>query len=181
MSSQDASNPTPEFEIDESLALARQEIEARQFAAALGRLKALTQGPDANPHAILMLARLHGQLGLPARAQAGFERYLALESTAVHERFELGVAQLEQGQPESALQTWCQVLDQSPAYPPALYFSAVAHAQFQRPQEALQALQVLFQTTAPGNMYHERGLELAQRLGGQTAHSTSQPIEPARH
>lgn len=169
------------FELDESLALARHEIEAKQFAPALQRLKALAQAEPPSAQAVLLLARLYGQLGLPQRAQAGFERYLALEPVAVHERFELGVALLEQDQAQAALGTWREVLEQVPDYPPALYFSAVAHSQMDAREQAEQFLQHLFQTTVADNLYHQRGQELLQRLIGPPTLAMPVPPEMARH
>lgn len=172
---------TPAFDLDESLALARHEIESKQYASALGRLKALAQESPPSAQAVLLLARLHGQLGLPERAQAGFERYLELEPAAVHERFELGVSLFEQGQVERALQAWGRVLEQVSTYPPALYFSAVAHAQTGARSQAEQLLQALLQSTAVDNMYHERGRELAQRLSLAPALSTSESSGMTAH
>ncbi len=167
-----------DFEPDESLALARIEIQNNQHAVALARLKALTQGDHADPQAGLVLARLYGQLGLPARAQAGFEAFLLNQPDAVHERFELGVALMEQGKPDAALQTWAQVLRQAPTYPPALYFTAVAHYQLSQSQEAEQVLRTLFQTSAPDNTYHERGRELLQQRLQISSQRDGAPFAP---
>lgn len=156
------------FEPDESLALARHEIQNNQLAAALNRLKTLVRAGTGGPQATVMLARLHGQLGLPARAQVGFEQYLAAQPDALHERFELGLALLEQGQAEAALGTWQEVLRQQPAYPPALYFSALAHQREGRTDQAAQALRILFETSPPDNAYHVRGRELLEQLPRQS-------------
>jgi predicted Zn-dependent protease len=170
------------FTLDESLALASHEIESKQYAQALGRLKALAQEEPAAPAAVLLLARLHGQLHLPQRAQAGFERFLALEPNATHERFELGMTLFEQGQYGGALQTWYTVLLQVPQYPPALYFSAVAHAQTGARAQAERTLQELFEVTNEDNMYHERGRELAQRLSGAPTLGAAVPLaDTPRH
>lgn len=154
------------FENDENLALARLEIEHKQFAGALGRLKALSEVPDPAPLALILLARLYGQMGLPARAQVWFERFLELAPQAIHERFELGVSLMEQGQVDAALRMWEQVLQHAPTYPPALYFSAVAHADEARTEQAQRALAILLQSTEGENLYRERGLVLDARLRG---------------
>ncbi len=168
--------------LDEAFALARHEIETKQYAEALVRLKALAQEEPAPPEAVLLLARLHGQLHLPQRAQAGFERFLAMEPDASHARFELGMTLFEQGQYGVALQTWDTVLQQAPQYPPALYFSAVAHAQTGSTAQAERALQELFEVTDEDNMYHERGRELAQRLSASPTLSAAAPLaDTPRH
>ncbi len=149
---------------DEHLALALHEIELKAFAPALGRLKRLVAAAQPQAEAHQALAKLYGTLGLPQRAQAQFESYLALRPQALHERFELGMSLLEQGQPEQALQQWQAVLAQQAGYPPALYFSAVALAGQSQEEEACRCLDELFAVSAPDNVYHERGLALAQRL-----------------
>lgn len=154
------------FETDENLALARLEIEHKQFAGALGRLKVLSALSDPPPQALILLARLYGQMGLPARAQIWFARFLEVAPQALHERFELGVSQIEQGQVDAALHTWEQVLEQAPTYPPALYFCAATHADAGHLEQAQRVLAILLQTTSPENLYRERALILDARLRG---------------
>lgn len=149
---------------DEQLALALHEIELKAYASALVRLKRLVAADPPQSEALQSLAKLYGTLGLPQRAQVQFERYLAQRPQALHERFELGMSLLEQGQPEQALQQWQAVLQQQAGYPPALYFSAVALAGQSQQEEACRCLDELFAVSAPDNVYHERGLALAQRL-----------------
>lgn len=149
---------------DEHLALALHEIELKAYASALVRLKRLVAADPPQPEALQSLAKLYGTLGLPQRAQVQFERYLALRPQALHERFELGMSLLEQGQPEQALQQWRAVLEQQAGYPPALYFSAVALAGQSQQEQACRCLDELFAVSAADNVYHERGLALAERL-----------------
>lgn len=152
------------FDPDEALALARIDIERNELGAALARLKPLALDPRASAQAVLMLARLYGQMKLPQRAQPLFQRYLEATPDAVHERFELGMTQLDQREIGAALGTWGQVLSLRPNYPPALFYSAVAQAEAAQPAQANRLLDALFETTTEDNLYHQRGRELLQAL-----------------
>lgn len=159
------------FDADELLALARMDVERGALDQALWRLKLTLTEAQPPSEAQSMIARLYAQMGLHARAQAHFTKYLELSPGSLVETFQLGMSHFEAGETQRALSIWEELLKDHPTHPPALYYKALALAQTQKVGEARQALEILLQSAPADNLYFGRGKELLSSLeaGGRMA------------
>jgi tetratricopeptide (TPR) repeat protein len=153
-----------DVDLEESLALARYQVQHGDFERALARLKPLAALAQPPADALAMIARVYAQLGLMARAQGAFRRYLDARPDAAHETFELGATYFDQGDDASALEHWKQALALAPTHPPALFFSAAALSRSGKSADARRHLEVLFNSAPADNLYVERGRDLLKAL-----------------
>ena len=158
-----------DFEADELLALARLDIEAGRLDRALSKLKQAVSIEGDLSEAVVELARLYAQLGLQEKAKPLFRGALDQNGENPDLKFQFGMVCFETGEIEVAMGQWSSVLEISPAYPPALYFRAVAHLQAGRKDEARKSLQQVFEKVSSDNLYFERAKLLMARLDSETA------------
>lgn len=154
------------FDLDEQLALARFDMEQNRPEQALAKLKSLLNETPVPPAALSLCGRLYAQLGLFERAQGLFERFVALNPTALDEAFQLGMVTFDLGDVEGALRAWDALLERAPVYPPALFYSALALARLGRLVDAQRNLNILLQAIPNDNLYFERGRELLAKVEG---------------
>ncbi len=162
------------FDAEELLALARMDVERGALDQALWRLKLTLAEAQPPSEAQSMIARLYAQMGLHARAQAHFTKYLELSPGSLVETFQLGMSHFEAGETEQALSIWEGLLKAHPTHPPALFYKALALAQAGKVGEARKALEILLQSAPADNLYFGRGKELLSSLdaGGRMASGT---------
>jgi tetratricopeptide (TPR) repeat protein len=152
------------LELEESLALARHQVQHGDFERALARLKPLVALAQPPADSLAMIARVYAQLGLMERAQGAFRRYLESHPGAAHETFELGVTYFDQGDDAQALEHWTQALAIVPTHPPALFFSAAALSRSGKAADARRHLEVLFNSAPADNLYVGRARDLLKTL-----------------
>jgi tetratricopeptide (TPR) repeat protein len=162
-----------ESDVEESLALARHQVQHGDFERALARLKALVALPQPPADSLAMIARVYAQLGLMERAQGAFRRYLESHPGAAHETFELGATYFDQGNDARALEHWTQALVIAPTHPPALFFSAAALSRSGKNADARRHLEVLFNSAPADNLYVERARDLLKTLDAAQAGAES--------
>ena len=149
---------------EELLALAQYDVEKGNLDTALLKLKVAVSKDDAPIYVKSVIARLYAQLKMPAKAEQLFKEYLAVVPDAITEKFQLGMVSLEQGQRESALVLWSELLEVIPAHPPSLFYSAVAKLEMGDKAEARRNLEVLLQSAAVDNMYYGKAKDLMLAL-----------------
>jgi len=162
-------NELQDIDVEESLALARHQVQHGNFESALARLKPLIALPQPPADSLAMIARVYAQLGLMERAQVAFRRYLEAHPGAAHETFELGATYFDQGNDSKALEHWGQALAITPTHPPALFFSAAALSRSGKGADARRHLEVLFNSAPADNLYVERARDLLKALDGAPA------------
>lgn len=163
-----------DFDAQELFALARIDFERGALEPTLQKVKRLIKDPEVPNDAIALAARLYAQLGLWDRAKELFERYLKLNPQAITEVLQLGMVHFDAGQRDEALKIWATLLQKEPTHPPALFYSALAHAQSGRLADARNSLDVLLKSAPNDNLYFGRGKELLQSLDAQQSSATAQ-------
>ncbi len=156
-----------EFDAEELLALAGHEFQRGEFQPALLKPKRLVSRSKPLGAALEMIARLYARIGLMDRAQKSFLEYLETNPQSAHATFELGVTYFDQGKSGKALECWKRTLELEPAYPPALFYSALAHAVGGDADDARRQLDVLFKSAQADNLYVGRGRELLKSIEEQ--------------
>src|SRR5690349_18530449 len=153
-----------DLDVEESLALARQQVQRGDFERALAKLKPLVALAQPPADSLALMARVYAQLGLMERAQGAFRRYLESHPGAAHETFELGATYFDQGNDAKALEYWNQALAIAPTHPPALFFSAAALSRSGKSADARRHPEVLFNSAPADNLYVERARDLLKTL-----------------
>lgn len=152
------------FETDELIALARLDMDEKHYDEALWKLKQVLCEAEPPAEALSMSARLYAQIGLFARARGLYERYMALESDAIPERFQLGMTYLDGGEPTEALAVWEPLLQDVPNFPPALFYRGLALARVGQLDAARKQLDDITRMLPADNLYFGRARELLQEL-----------------
>jgi tetratricopeptide (TPR) repeat protein len=170
-----------DLDVEESLALARHQVQHGDFESALARLKPLAALAQPPADSLALMARVYAQLGLMERAQGAFRRYLESHPGAAHETFELGATYFDEGNDAMALEHWTRALAIAPTHPPALFFSAAALSRSGKAADARRHLEVLFNSAPADNLYMERARDLLKTLDAATAPvitGAPQPVTP---
>ncbi|MBB5020289.1 tetratricopeptide (TPR) repeat protein [Chitinivorax tropicus] len=158
------------FDMEELMALAQRDLNSDRLDAALAKLKRVLAMEGPIPvMALSMVARLYAQLGLLERALDYFTQYLSHRPGALEETFQLGMVHYDLGQPREAGQYWQVVLEQAPAHPPALFYSALLASQAGDLSQANTWLDKLIANVAPDNLYVLRANELRDQVNHQVA------------
>ncbi|NHZ80745.1 tetratricopeptide repeat protein [Massilia sp. CCM 8695] len=152
------------FAADELLALARLDVEKNQLDSALEKLKSILGGPDPDPEAISMAARVYAQLGLFTRAQDLFRRYLVVHPGSLNEQFQLAMTHMNNSEPADAEGFFNAILASTPTHPPALFYSALLLSQQGKTMDAKRSLDILLQSAPADNLYAGRGKELLESI-----------------
>lgn len=164
-------NSFQNLDVHELIALSRLDIAKEDFSSALLKLKHAISFDGISDEAFSMLAKVYAQIGLSEKAISYFERFLQNNPDALLEKFQLGVAQLDAGQSNGALDTWRELLTTHPGYPPALYYSGLVLSQTDKVDGAIATLQGLVDKTATDNLYVERAVELLDHIRMQGSDS----------
>jgi tetratricopeptide (TPR) repeat protein len=162
------------WDADELVALARHDLQQGRLADALAKLKIVLNGANPPTIAMAMAARIYAELRLFDRARPLFEKFLTENAGATDETFQLGMVYFDTGDLDQALELWDRVLKDQPTHPPALFFSAMAHARKGRGADARRALDIIIMSAPPDNLYFEKAREFLPSLEAGTI------IEPAR-
>lgn len=165
-----------DFDREELIALAVNDLSSDQIESALAKLKLAASLDKKIDRAQTLLAKIYAQLKLFDRAIYFFQLYLEQYPTAIQERFELGMVTLDNGEPAEALAIWAPLLTDT-NHPPAVFYSAVAYAELDEIPSARRQLDILLKSIAPDNLYFNRGKELLASLdnlstGNRTAFSS---------
>jgi len=155
------------FSQDELMALAELDMSRESYEAALQKLKAMQVRGDVPESYHATLGRLYASIGLLARARAQFLKCLERNPAAVHERFQLGMVERDLGNMIKAQQIWDELLEDSPDYPPALFYKAASFVDVEEYRSAVPLLQRLKETADETNEFFVRGSELLERLNLQ--------------
>lgn len=153
------------FDGVELTALAKVDLENDHLTEALAKLKSATRVEDAPADAWSMLGKLYARLAIFDRAESALATYLTLKPEALQERFEYGLVQYENGNPEGALATWDRVLDGRPDYPPAMFYKAILLIDRDRRDNAIALLQKLIESVDETNLYAGKAREALEELG----------------
>lgn len=165
------------FNVDELVALARLDLEARHLDKCLEKIKtALAIAPD-NINAIGLGARIYAQLKLFTPAIDLYKQFLEQVPSAVTECFQYGMVHLESGNPESAIEIWSQVLEVTPTHPPALFYSGIAFLELNQKEDAQRCFDILIKSAPIDNLYFGRAKEVLQQLNSGQFTSPSKSDE----
>jgi tetratricopeptide (TPR) repeat protein len=93
------------------LGLAAKLVKDRQFDHAISVLKALDESYDEDQLVLGMLAGVYFQIGMVDRAELYYKKALSINPRNNLALLQLGLAQVELGRPEDALDTWRPMLD----------------------------------------------------------------------
>lgn len=168
-----------DFDREELIALAIYDLSREQIEPALAKLKRAIATDKHIDRAHALLAKIYAQLKLYNRAAEYFELYLDHFPKATQERFELGMAVLDGGAPKSALEIWAPLLADA-SHPPAMFYSALAHAELQDAAAARKQLDILLKSVAPDNLYFNRAKELLISIDSNASkRPVQQPIHEA--
>lgn len=160
------------FDSEELFALARLDLKKGDVALGLGRLKQALRLPGCPVPALVEAARVYAQLGMRAKAQPLFQRYVEQSPGDIDARFQLGMISFEEGQFGPALTLWEEVLHSAPDYPPALFFRAAAISSQGNVAEARRMLRGAMEVIAVDNLYFTRSRDLLAALDAGQANST---------
>jgi Tfp pilus assembly protein PilF len=100
-----------------------------------------------------LMAAIYAELKLPALAADYYGRVLSIHPQNALARFQLGLLQLQTNEPEAALATWHDCLENPDDYL-AHFHSAVALLQLQRADEARSLLAVAAARMPPEHSLH---------------------------
>ena len=164
------------FDREELIALAKEDLSKQQVEGALAKLKAAEKLSDNVDEATGLLAKIYAQIKLFDRAKALFSKYLEHHPQAINERFQLGMVNLDNNDPQTAIAIWEPLLLEDNTHPPALYYSAVALLELNQAVKARRHLEVLLQTAASDNLYFNRAKELLMQIDHDT--QANQPRMP---
>lgn len=167
------------FEPDELLALAQLDVEKGNISDALLKLKQIISDETAPTEAFSICGQVYARLGLWNRAQAMFQKYLDRDPKAVGEKFQLGLMQGYTGRTADAVKVWDELLQNHPAYAPALFYRALVRAQAGQAVPARQDLDMLLKTASVDNPYFKQGKELLQNIDAQQQFSRPAPAATA--
>jgi tetratricopeptide (TPR) repeat protein len=106
--------------------------------------------------------------------------YLAERPHADLEAFELGMTHFQSGDREQARQQWRVLLERSPRYVPALYFSGLVEAQEGRAEDARRYLDALLRCAPAADPYAARGARLLNDIEAFASPSGPEVSPPGR-
>ena len=166
------------LDADELLALAKLDIESRNFEAALKKLKLVVGADDTPEEAYLVMARLYATLGLFVKSQQLYESYNEAKPQNTIGRFEFGMTLFDSNNMSGALEYWDTILNENRTHPPSLFYSALAHRQLGQISKARDCLDILMKSVTPENMYFQKGKDLGLSIDLQQkeADSVSKPV-----
>lgn len=157
---------------EELVALARLDFESERLTEALTKLKHVTKLRDYPAAAHALLGKIFARLGLYSKACQEFSKFLNRHPDALHERFELGLASRDSGNPGEALRQWEQVLEHAPGYPPALFFRSLVLLDEKRHKDGVLGLQQLISSNDSENLYVKRAKEVLDEMQSREETST---------
>lgn len=164
MAKTNESAPGDVFDLDELVALARQDIERGVLDQALRKLKQVLMDKNPPSEALTIAARLYAQLGLFSRAAVLYQRFLETNPGAVTETFQLGMTQFDAGHTNEAMKIWDGLLREYPTHPPALFYKGLVLARQGQATDAKHVIEILMKSTPMDNLYFGRGRELLQTI-----------------
>lgn len=164
------------FDAEELLVLAREDLKKGVLDQGLSKLKQGAQQTDCPIELHLDLARVYAQIGLRRKAKQHFQRYLLEKPDDVDATFQSGMIDFEEGQTDAALESWSRVLGRVSAYPPALFFTALATARKGNAPAAIGMLKSAMESIPVDNLYFGRSRELLTSLeAGKPADDHGRP------
>lgn len=149
---------------DELLTLTRWNLDQGHFGDALVNAKHLLACKDTPIEAYRLGAKIYAQLGLLTQAKNAFKTFIEHSPDALTEVFQYGMVHFDSGDSDNAVKIWKEVLDKETTYPPALFYSALALANQNKPNESLRHLDVLIKSAPADNLYFERGRQLIKAI-----------------
>ncbi len=155
------------FTQDELMALIEMDMQRENYESALQKLKVVAVRDEVPEAFSATLGRLYASIGLLKKARAAFARCVDKNPGAVHERFQLGMVERDLGNVIKAQQIWDDLLEDSPDYPPALFYKAVAYVEVNEYRSAVPLLEKLKETVDENNEYFHKGRELLDSLNLQ--------------
>jgi hypothetical protein len=164
----------------EALALVELEVANGRLEEGLRKVKTLIEGPRALTEALPLAARIYASLRLMQNAQECYRMYLAERPHADLEAFELGMTHFQSGDREQARQQWRALLERSPRYVPALYFSGLVEAQEGRAEDARRYLDALLRCAPAADPYAARGARLLNDIEAFASRSGPEVSPPGR-
>lgn len=135
----------------------------REFDHAIETLKTLISHSPNHELALGMLASIYAEIGLYDRAIENFEKALDLNADNPLVRFQLGLIQFKNGDPQQALDTWAPALNQNDFM---LHFhSGLALRELNRIDEARQMFAQANKTMPSNHALHAQLQEIRESLG----------------
>jgi len=119
----------------EQLAKATEQVKEGNLDSAITTLKEILQEQPDQEIALGLLAAIYLQIGMTEKAVEHFEALLETSPNNPLARFQLGMARLSQGEPETALKTWEPLLAEKDDFM-AHFHSSLALFELKRYQEA---------------------------------------------
>jgi tetratricopeptide (TPR) repeat protein len=156
------------FDGEELVALAHAALNQQNFDSALEKLKRVLAGPNPPGDAVALTAQLYAQLGLYAKAEKLYRRYVDANPMAINERFQLGLTYVGMGKSNEALQLWEKVLAEVPNHIPTLYYKAFVMAQTGKLAEAKTILDSFLAFLPADNPYFANARQLLQAIAAST-------------
>lgn len=153
------------FDVSELLALAKLNIENNALEDALLKLKAAHEREEGNIIVAGELARLYAQLGLTEHAKPLFAQIVEKQPDALTEHLQYGMVHLDNGDIDSAITIWDNLLEIAPQFPPAQFYKGLALAQQGNTLAASELLEDLMDALDIDNLYYNRSKELLQDIG----------------
>ena len=93
-----------------------------------------------------------------------------------HERNQLGLVLFRSGQEDAAIEVWTEVLNDSPTYPPALFFLAHAYTARQSWTTAQRFIDILLGAAGSDNLFSIKAQQLRMWINEANSGTTSQPL-----
>jgi len=175
-----------ELDSDELLALARLDMDQNRMDQALIKLKHILNTDKGNSDALSMGGKVYAQLGLFDKAKNCFKQYLEINPDSIIDQFQYGMVHFDNGDKDTALSIWNELLAKQPTHPPSLFYKGLLLAQTNQTADARATLSILLQSAPADNLYFGRAKELLQAMdkgvaieasgdGGSGAESKSLP------
>lgn len=152
------------YDVDELLALARMDLQEKNCQESLWKIKLAMGKCDDGHEAYALAGRVYAQIGLYDKARDAYVNYITHNPDAILERFQHGMVLFDMGDFEKAQATWQELLQQSPGYPPALYYMAICWLQADNKDKAMQLITELKNTAPKDNYYVNLAIEMEQRM-----------------
>jgi len=129
-----------ELRIRETLGLAAACAKRGDLEAAMGHAKTVLSLDPSNEIALGLLSGIYMQLNMRDRAEGCLREVLSAHPRNVLARYQLGLMQLEGGEPQAALDTWAPALEDDDEFM-CHFHSALALLQLKKPQQARPLLE----------------------------------------
>ncbi len=155
------------FDNDELLALADWNFKKTDYQAAIEKLKTLLARNNVPLNTYALLGRVYATIGLFERAKGAFQFFIDQKqdpSTALNERFQLGLVENDLGNSEQAIKIWDEVLASHSNFVPAMYHKAKVLVELNQVQVAVELLNNLLETAEDGNEYIPMADKLLSKL-----------------